>query len=424
MSASISVQDLRVGLFIHLDVGWMSHPFPLSSFKITDPEQIETIQSLGLSQVRWSPERSDPPLAAEAPVTVPASPVVEDAAARGRREAAERLAEQQAAQRLCERQHAEASRELRRLTERVPNEPEAAREGARDLTRALLHKMLADGDICVRVLGELQGDRATAHAMNVTVISLLLARAQGLSSEELLDLGTGALLHDVGKLELPDRVRLPRDDYSAPEQALYRDHVVQGINQGRRMGLSPAALLVLAQHHEHADGSGFPQAVKLERMTMLARVVGLVNHYDNLCNAAVPARSLTPHEALSRMFAQGRARFDPQLLSAFIRLMGIYPPGTLVQLTDDRHAMVMAVNSARPLKPLVLVCDSKVQAGQALHLDLDGVPDLGIRRSLRAEQLPAKAADYLAPRHRVAYFFDVAPHREAADDASRPVQAA
>jgi hypothetical protein len=143
----------------------------------------------------------------------------------------------------------------------------------------------------------------------------------------------------------------------------------------------------------------------------------MVNHYDNLCNAATPSRSLTPHESLSRMFAQLRNKFDATLLNAFIRLMGIYPPGSVVQLSDDRFAMVMSVNSARPLKPRVLVFDPQVPVGQALHLNLDSVPDLGIRRSLKAEQLPSRAVDYLAPRQRVAYFFDLEPRAEEAETA-------
>ena len=74
-STTVEPQDLRIGMFIHLDGGWMSHPFPLSSFKISNAEQIETIRSLGLKKVRWSPERSD--LLPEAPAPVPAPPAAE-----------------------------------------------------------------------------------------------------------------------------------------------------------------------------------------------------------------------------------------------------------------------------------------------------------------------------------------------------------
>ena len=104
------------------------------------------------------------------------------------------------------------------------------------------------------------------------------------------------------------------------------------------MGLSPGATLVIAQHHEHADGSGFPLRLDSDRMTPAARIVSLVNRYDNLCNPHVPSRALTPHEALSLLFAQGKSQFDTAILGAFIKMMGVYPPGSVVQLTDDRYA--------------------------------------------------------------------------------------
>jgi HD-GYP domain-containing protein (c-di-GMP phosphodiesterase class II) len=414
MTATIvEPQDLRIGMFIHLDGGWMSHPFPLSSFKISNTEQIETIRSLGLKKLRWSPERSDLP--PQPPVTVlatPASdepaPVEEDPAAKARRLADARAEAEQAALRVCERQYQEACRDLRRINDSIGGEPVQAKEGAQALTRALLDKMMVDNELCVRVLGEPTGDRHSAHAINVTVISLLLARALKMGEAEMAELGTGALLHDMGKLDLPDRVRLAHDDFTNAEASLYRDHVGHGITQGRRMGLAAGSLLVVAQHHELADGSGFPKGVTSERMSSPARIVSLVNHYDNLCNAASPAKSLTPHEALSRMFAQARAKFDATILNGFIRMMGIYPPGSLVQLSDDRYAMVTSVNSSRPLKPIVRVVDAARGGVRGLHLNLDECPDLGIRRSLKPSQLPARAADVLAPRQRVAYFFDVA----------------
>ena len=108
------------------------------------------------------------------------------------------------------------------------------------------------------------------------------------------------------------------------------------------------------------------------------------------------------------LFAQAQSKFDASMLNSFIRMMGVYPAGSVVQLTDDRYALVMSVNSTRPLKPNVLVHDPKLPREEALHLNLMSMPDLGIRRSLKPSQLPADALAYLAPRPRVAYFFEAA----------------
>jgi hypothetical protein len=117
---------------------------------------------------------------------------------------------------------------------------------------------------------------------------------------------------------------------------------------------------------------------------------------------------MTPHESLSLLFAQGRSKFDTSILGAFIKMMGVYPPGSTVQLTDDRYGIVVAVNSSRPLKPSVLVHDGGVPREEALVLDLELSPGLGIRRSIKPQQLPPPALDYLAPAPRVAYFFEPA----------------
>jgi putative nucleotidyltransferase with HDIG domain len=416
MTIPINASALRVGMFVHLNVGWMSHPFPLSSFKITSVEQIATIRALGLTRMTWSPERSDPDVqpAAEGTPTpdavasaAPATPHLASPLPEARGTTRSAAATQRDIALRCERQFNEACRDLRRSTDKVMTDPSAAHADTQQLARALLDKMLVEGEPCLRVLGEMSGDRAAAHSMNVTVISLLLGRELQLPEASLMALGVGALLHDVGKIALPERVRLAREDFNPGEAALYRDHVAQGLILARRMGLSTEAQLVVAQHHEHADGSGFPSALMLPRMSLAARIVALVNRYDNLCNAATPAQSLTPHEALSRLFAQYRSKFDESLLGAFIKMMGIYPPGSVVQLSDERFAMVMTVNAMHPLKPRVLAFDPGVAADDAPYLDLEGYPLVSIRRSLKPAQLPARAADYLKPRQRIAYYFDV-----------------
>jgi len=410
MTTPIHANALRIGMFVHLNVGWMSHPFPLSSFKLTSADQIETIRGLGLSRLTWSPERSD----LEEPAPQPAATAADTAAPQeapkpldARALAKLALSAQMELSQRCERQFTEACRDLRRTNDKVLTDPAQANAEAQLLARALLDKMLVEGEPCLRVLGEMASDRHAAHALNVTVISLMLARQLSVPATVLMELGVGALMHDVGKIALPDRVRLAREDFNAGEAALYRDHVAQGLILGRRMGLSADVQLVIAQHHELADGSGFPSALMLPRMSLPARIVALVNRYDNLCNAASPAQSITPHEALSRLFAQCRTKFDETLLSGFIKMMGIYPPGSVVQLNDDRYAMVMTVNAAHPLKPRVLVYDANVPLADALHLDLEHAPMLGIRRSLKPVQLPTRAAEYLKPRQRVSYFFDV-----------------
>ena len=447
----IEVDDLRVGMFVHLDMSWMSHPFPLGSFKIANAEQVATIRSLGVERVRWSPTQSDalPPLepsgwTGPAPLAGVTQPHLDDhdngaAAVRERigtinpsepftspvplaspEAVARRLhkrarAGQRAALQLCERQFAEAAHDCKHLTDLVPSNPAQARAQAEQLSKALVDKMVGEQELCIRLLSDAAGDKASMHALNVTIISLLMGRTFGLSAADMLDLGVGAMLHDIGKLELPDRVRHRNDQFSGSEVRFYEEHVAHGVGHARKMGLSPGATLVIAQHHEHADGSGFPLHLNTDRVTAAARIVALVNRYDNLCNPHLVAAALTPHESISLLFTQGKNTFDTAILGAFIRMMGVYPAGSTVQLTDDRYAMVLGVNSSRPLKPRVLVHAAGVPRDEALIVDLESSHGLGIRRSIRPAQLPPDSLDYLAPRPRAAYFFE--PRELARDDA-------
>ena len=442
MSATVSIEELRVGMFIHLDLGWWAHPFALSSFLVSSVEQIATIRSLGVKRLRWSPERSQ--LAAE-----PAPPVVggvdsappdddgsaatdavpetdagkeqSDPAARAEEARARRcrhLAAQRNAAQLCQRQYTEAAKAWQAITDSIGPKPVLAGETAEALTRALLDKMMVEQDMCIRVLSEGAGDRSTLHALNVAVISLLMGRTFGFGPTEMADLGVGAMLHDIGKIDLPARVRQHDASFTTSELALYRTHVAQGLAQANRMGLAEGAAAVIAQHHEMVDASGFPARLAADRIGAGARIVALVNRYDNLCNPLLPHLALTPHEALSLLFAQSRSKFDASMLNAFIRMMGVYPPGSVVQLSDDRYALVIAVNSSRPLKPRVLVHDPDIAAEEALLLDLESQPELGIRRSVRPSAISPEAQAFLSPRQRIVYFFEQHVAAELAPEAA------
>ena len=469
----IDVQSLRVGMFVHLDVGWMSHPFSTSSFKISSAAQIATIRSLGLQRVYWSPQQSDDPtppalpsrvseaapgdsvasssradavdadvgstlapLAASAPGPTagaaaagsataraptassdgamdPASPAVTalalEAAALERRR--RQLVLQRTAQKECQRHYADATQAFKQAAALVLTRPADARLHTEALAQTLIDKMVGDGELTVRLLTESAGDKASAHAVNVSVVSMLMGRCFGFDDADLLDLGVGAVLHDIGKLRLPSRLHHFEESMLQSEVRAYQDHVAQGMLLATVMGLSRTATAIIEQHHEYADGSGFPDRLNSDRMTTGARIVSLVNRYDNLCNPYATARALTPHEALSTMFANSRSRFDATILNRFIKMMGVYPPGSTVQLTDDRYAMVVSVNSTRPLKPNVLLYEPSVPRDEAIHFDLETAAGIGIRRSIKPMQLPRPALDYLAPAQRVAYFFEPAGTR-------------
>lgn len=415
----IEIHQLRLGMFIELGLGWMSHPFPTGSFKISSEKQLAVIRSLGLKRVRYWPGKSDllaglenadgPQVAAGADPGEQTKPDLSLEPADElllRKQRSDLLSAQQRQLIVCERRFVDAIQHYRLAVEQVSALPGAAKQQCFGVVSGFVGDMLEEGELAIRLLSEGMGDKASMHPVNVTILSLLLGRSLGLPQPDMLDLGMGAFLHDIGKTRLPDRVRWPEENFFTAEYNLYQEHVAQGVTLGQHMDLSAGAVQAIAQHHEAMDGSGFPARLKGDSLSIPSKILSLINQYDNLCNPGRPSAAITPHEALALIFAQLKNRFDSVTLNAFIRMMGVYPPGSVVQLADERFALVVSVNTTRPLKPRVIVYERRIPKHEALILDLELVPDIGIRRSLKPASLPRDAMDYLSPRQRICYFFE------------------
>lgn len=409
----IHPSQLCIGLHVVLELPWTEHPFTFSSFKIKDLNQILTLQSLGLTQIRYLAGKSDgeplalPAMDADREAPAPAAQDLDSAAYRAKRERVARLAAQRTRVEACEREFLCSAKTLKSINQNLFSQPEQAREEALRLIATMAESMLTDAEVAINLMKDKIGaDETYHHALNVTVLAMMLAKELKAPPEAIKLLGLAALLHDIGKFDVPERIVRKQEPLSKPEAELLRQHCQYGLVTGRKLGLSQEALNVIAQHHERVDGGGYPEGLKGPQISMLARIVAVANSFDNLCNPANPARAMTPHEALSVMYGQQRGQFEALPLSTFIRCMGIYPPGTVVVLSNDSMAMVVSVNSARPLKPMVLVYDTAVPRDQAILVDLEQEAEVSIVRTLKPQQLPEAVFDYLSPRKRLAYYFD------------------
>ena len=414
----------------------MNHPFPVNSFRVASAQQIATLRDLGLTQIRVIPDKCDADVrrslaalgrkevtAASTDLVAPqAAPIVtvELSSAEAMRLAL--LAEQNRRLLECDRRFAQATREYLAIERMVSELPAQASALSQKLVSESVSDLFAKGDVAIRLLSEGAGERAALHPVNVMVASLLLGKVLGLQSEALQELGMAALLHDVGKITLPPKYRHPLPTMTPAERAQYEGHVRASVALARSMGCPDAAVVAIAQHHEMADGSGFPKRLCGSALGRVSQMLALVNYYDRLCNPVREADALTPHEALAVIFARRKACFDEVVLGAFIRMMGVYPAGSVVQLANDRYALVVSVNSSRPLRPKVIVYDPQIPKEEALILDLEVESGLGIRRSLRPSQLPREALDYLSPRKKICYFFERAVALEEVQGQEEAVQ--
>ena len=423
LSTSVYVRpdQLRIGVFVCLELNWLDHNFARNSFKIKSAEQLSELRQLGLTRIQIDPSRSD-----AAPLPVPPldvvgdSPVIVSAAQEGdsttvinKRERIARIVQQREDVEHCEAEFVRAGTALKDINANLFSRPAAAHQSADRLVQQMLNSILTDKDIAIHLMNDkVGGEEMYFHSLNVTVLAMMLAREMKLPVVDIKQLGIGCLFHDIGKLDIPDRVRLKAEPHTRAERNLMQQHTQYGLAMAARLGLSRGAADVIGQHHECVDGSGYPLQLKSGAISTLARIVAIVNTYDNLCNQPNLLESLSPYEALSQMFAQQRHQFDAGPLTTFIRCMGVYPPGTLVRLSDDTLGMVVAVNSSKPLRPSILIYDPAGPKAEAIILDLTAEPDLTVALSLKPSQLPREVHDYLSPRKRTTYYFD-SPQNQA-----------
>lgn len=417
---------LRPGLFVRLNLGWVSHPFLFNQFRISSEAQVRQIQALGLPRIAYLPGRSiaaplpAPPAAtaaadpasapATAPVTddqtVPTPPVALDTHEDNEKsQQAERIAEQRARINRCERRYTEAAGQIRSVMHSLFGAAEKSVATARALIGGIVDGFADSGELVIHLMNEKIADEtAYFHVLNVMILSLLLGRELKLPPEVLRLLGEGALFHDIGKSRIPDAV-LRNNARNRHEEEFFRLHTTYGREIARELGhIAPAACDAIEFHHETMDGKGYPRGLAGTDIPVLARVVAIANRYDNLCNPIFANTAMTPAEALTHMFRNEANAWDKAMLQHFIRLLGVYPPGSLAQLSNGNVALVVAVDHADLLRPSVMIYDPSIPKSEALVIDLSEEPEVQIDLVLKPRDLERPVLDYLAPRRRMSYF--------------------
>ncbi len=408
----IAIEQVRVGHYIHLDA-WMDHPFLFSSFKIRNEKQLNVLRSLGLKEVVYVREKSDlpplPPPRADAPPPPPPKVDPElEAMWRAKKERREQLALQREALGRCEKQFSTSMATVKTVLRNLFSRPEESIHEAQSVVGQIVDSLLVEKDVVLHLMNAKSGDEgAYYHALNVAMLSLMLAKEAGMSEEGMHALGLGCLLHDMGKERVPSQILLKKTPWSTAERNFYQQHVAYGVEMAQKLPeLSLGTLEVIALHHEYLDGSGFPGGVSGTVIGKYARIAAIANSFDNYCNRINPADALTPAEALSHMFRRETEKYDPGLMQQFIRCLGVYPPGSVVKLNNESTGLVVSVNPGKLLHPTLLLYDPDVPKEEALMLNLADDPDLEIVSTLRPGNLPREVFEYLNPRSRISYYSD------------------
>ncbi len=194
------------------------------------------------------------------------------------------------------------------------------------------------------------------HSLDVCILSLSLARHLNLSREEMMEVGIGALLHDVGKMKLPTQVLKKPDTLSENEWVEVRKHPVYSLEiMERSQGIPEPSKQLALQHHERYNGSGYPFGLKGDTIGTYGQIVGIIDLYDAITTDRPYQKAIQPHEAIRQIYEMGKGEFNRLMVERFIQCIGIYPFGTLILMDTEEMGIVCGVKPDALLRPNVLV---------------------------------------------------------------------
>lgn len=410
----VHVDQLREGVFIRLEnTGWFDHPFLFSSFKITKPEQISILKKLSLHEVICIPEKSDvlpltpqqaAPLDRKSPG--PQKDVDMEKLLEVKRERIARLKRRREQDEQCERKFQKSVSAVKSVMRDIEAGSQDAFEESDQLMKSLVESLMPEKESAVQLMNTKFGkENVFFHSLNVSVLAMMLGRQYGLSAEDMRKLGLGALFHDIGKSRIPKSILHKETAMTRAEWTFYQLHPKYGVEILSKIEKFPSeALQAVYQHHEQNDGQGYPLKLDSGKISLFAKIVSIVDAYDNHCNNRDPQHSLSPHGALAYMFRTEKDRFDADLLAMFIQCLGVYPPGTIVKLSNGITGMVLSVNPKDPLHPSLITYNADIPKKEALIIDMTEEPGFRIEHSLLPSQLPPEVHDYLSPRTHVTYY--------------------
>ena len=242
----------------------------------------------------------------------------------------------------------------------------------KDVVGTILHELLQHPNpILLATNLQFPQEHDACHSFNTSVLSMRFGQHLGVNRSDLMSLGVGSMLHDLGKSRIPPLMLVKPKKLSDDELAVVRKHAADGHAALLASGqVNTAVLDIVRCHHERSDGRGYPMGLEGDSVPELARIAALADAYDSLTGGYGYRQPVTPVDALHLLNTDAVDEYGQELVQEFIRCFGTYPVGSLLQLNSGALAMVVGFNSAARLKPLVLLIqdeDSKYVKQRSLH---------------------------------------------------------
>jgi len=218
------------------------------------------------------------------------------------------------------------------------------------------------------------------HSVNVGILTIALGESLGLDGTSLRELGLGALLHDLGKIRIPEAVTRKPRELTEEEWQLIRSHPEEGVRMLQQMGVrSEIALRVVKEHHVRFDRRGYPTLADGEDVHPYTMLVTISDSYDAMTTVRPYQRAFEPSQAIARMKPLSGSVFDPEIFNRFVEMLGIYPPGTAVRLTTGEIGVVTRPGTEDTARPWVRIIQdrerNRVDGGEVSLMEWD--PEAG-----------------------------------------------
>ncbi|MBI5409501.1 MAG: HD-GYP domain-containing protein [Nitrospirae bacterium] len=375
MIKKIKVEQLTKGMYVHdFNCGWLNHPFLSSSMKIGDEQTIEKIRSFGIRELYIDTDKG---------YDVGGAPTMEEVHREIEGEI-NKVAEQEVVKidTVSVREEFAKAREIKNEAKKtIQNIMEDIRFGKQIRTEKIkvvvddmIDSIFRNQDALISLSRIKERDEYTfMHSVSVCVLMISFGRHLGFEMQLLKEVGMGALLHDVGKMIVPQVLLNKEERLTEEELALMKKHVEYSRMLLEQIhGIPETALTLAAQHHERLDGTGYPLGLKGEEIAYYSRAAAIIDVYDAMTSSRCYQDKFLPTEVLKKLFEWSGYHYDRTLVQQFIRCVGIYPVGTLVRLEGGLIGIIIKHGEKSLLHPVVrIVYDTKKAQYIKVPFDID-----------------------------------------------------
>jgi len=345
-------------MYIHdLNCGWMEHPFALNQFKITSTDQINTIKAHGMHMVYIDTAKgldvADAQTVQEVKEQLDAK-LVEIATRQAEPITHIAVAEEMAKAKVA---YNAANKIITGLMQDIRLGKQIETAQAALVVEQMTNSIFRNKDAMLS-LTRLRGkdDYTFRHSVSVCTLLVSFARALELDRETIQAIGVGALLHDVGKMKVPDAVLNKPGKLTDDEFKIMKSHVVHSrILLEETPGMTPIGIAVAAQHHERFDGSGYPLGLKSDAISLYGQMAAIVDVYDAITADRCYHKGMETSVALRKLVEWSKFHFSEKLVHSFVRSVGIYPVGTLVKLESGLLGIIYEQHEKNLLTPKIRV---------------------------------------------------------------------